>query len=122
MKKTGKTIILVLTLIATLASHKAFAAEAIMQVSTTIVQCGPRDQIVQACQADSRCCGFVDGMIEEVAAVSAPQNDKVEEAKEAPVQEIRVATARDAFHGAGQLPRRPAGAAGGGPRPADPAA
>lgn len=39
---------------------QAFAAEAILPIKASIVQCGAQAQLEKACRQDSRCCVFTD--------------------------------------------------------------
>lgn len=36
-----------------------YAAEAVLPIRATIVQCGPKKELAQACERDARCCGLL---------------------------------------------------------------
>lgn len=64
-----KTILFFIALSAT----PVYAAEinsAILPVRATIIQCGPRAKLVEACMKDERCCGLI-----EPAAGSEQETD-----------------------------------------------
>jgi len=102
MKKILKKMVLILIMVipAIATTEYAYGAEATLGIRVAIVQCGSRDKIIQACQRDDRCCGFVDAEDREQLTQQEPaaQRDTgymAEQTPDTPDNQVWFDTARN---------------------------